>query len=63
MAAWIFQANPDVFDIDGYLDSCSGDFYWLVTRYKDQLALGDKVYIWRSTSCMKTCTRSGIAPK
>jgi predicted HNH restriction endonuclease len=60
MAAWIFQANPDVFDIDGYLDSCSGDFYWLVTRYKDQLALGDKVYIWRSQGKSKDKSKSGV---
>lgn len=60
MTTWIFQANPDVFDIDGYLESCSGDFYWSVTRYRDQISPGDKVYIWRSLGRTKDKSRSGI---
>jgi hypothetical protein len=48
MKAWIFQGNPSVFDIDGYLTASSGVISWRVVRYADQMAVGDTVYIWRS---------------
>ncbi len=38
MATYIFQANPDSFDIDGYLSARTGDFWFLVTRHKNELA-------------------------
>lgn len=46
--AWIFQGNPSVFDIDGYLAASIGVITWRVTRYGDQMAVGDTAYIWRS---------------
>jgi len=46
--SWIFQANPDRFDIDGYLQTRPHEFSWLVTRYQNELNIGDRVYIWRS---------------
>lgn len=45
---WIFQCDPKRFDIDGYLAQNSGQLSWLVARYKDQIAIGDRVYLWRS---------------
>lgn len=60
MATWIFQGNPNIFDIDGYLEACSGDFHWQVGRYQENLSIGDKVYIWRSQDKSKDKTRSGI---
>jgi|SRR5688572_4753190 len=60
MATWIFQANPDVFDIDGYLAVSTGDFRFLVTRYKNELAVGDTVYIWRSIGKKGDSDRAGI---
>lgn len=60
MATWIFQGNPNIFDIDGYLEACSGDFYWQVSRYQESLSIGDKVYIWRSQGKSKDKNRSGI---
>jgi hypothetical protein len=48
MRTWIFQGNPDDFDIDGYLATRPVELPWLVTRYADQIAVGDRVYIWRT---------------
>ncbi len=45
---WIFQANPDRFDIDGFLKQAAGQMSWLVARYKDEIGVGDTVYLWRS---------------
>ena len=48
MRTWIFQGNPEVFDIEGYLAASSGLITWTVARYADQISPGDSVYIWRS---------------
>jgi hypothetical protein len=45
---WIFQCNPDRFDIEGYLKQSSGELSWLVARYKSDIKIGDTVYLWRS---------------
>jgi hypothetical protein len=39
MATWIFQGNPNIFDIDGYLEACSGDFHWQVSRDQENLSV------------------------
>jgi HNH endonuclease/EVE domain len=48
MRTWVFQGNPDDFDIDGYLATRPAEFPWLVTRYADEIGVGDRVYIWRT---------------
>lgn len=48
MATWIFQANPDKFDIDGYLSQGSERITWLVNQYPDQILEGDQVFLWRA---------------
>ena len=48
MRTWIFQGNPDDFDIDGYLATRPVEFPWLATCYADDIAVGDRVYIWRT---------------
>jgi hypothetical protein len=48
MQAWIFQGNPDEFDLDGYLASRPGQVTWLVRRYASEIAVGDHVYVWRN---------------
>lgn len=45
---WLFQCNPERFDIDGYLKQSSGQLSWLVARYKNEMEQGDTVYLWRS---------------
>ena len=48
MQTWIFQANPDRFDIDRFLDEGPDETLWLVRRQGHQMQIGDQVFIWRS---------------
>jgi 5-methylcytosine-specific restriction endonuclease McrA len=45
---WIFQGNPDRYDIDGYLAARPAELLWLVTRYESDISVGDRVYLWRN---------------
>ncbi|MGD0192882.1 MAG: EVE domain-containing protein [Rhizomicrobium sp.] len=45
---WIFQCNPNRFDIDGFLAARPGRTTWLVTRLGGQMKVGDDAFIWRS---------------
>jgi len=44
---WIFQGNPNAFDIEQYLVS-SEEITWTVSRFADKIKSGDKVLIWKS---------------
>lgn len=57
--SWLFQANPDQFDIDAFLATRPPSFLWVVTRYKDRIAPGDQVFIWRAAGT-ESSTPSGI---
>lgn len=46
---WIFQANPDLFDVRGASAQLK-DFTWLVRQHTGQVASGDRVYLWESGS-------------
>lgn len=48
MQTWLFQGNPDEYDIDGYLHSRPAQLVWLVTRYASEIAVGDRIYLWRN---------------
>jgi len=48
MAAWIFQGNPDTFDVDGYLEQCNSSVLWLVRQHAKDITVGDTVFLWRS---------------
>ena len=48
MQTWIFQGNPDEYDIDGYLASRPAQVVWLVSRYASEIAIGDRAYLWRN---------------
>jgi len=48
MAAWIFQGNPNTFDVDGYLEQCNSSVLWLVRQHGKEIAVGDTVFLWRS---------------
>lgn len=52
--AWIFQGNPKIFDIDDYLARSSGLIYWRATRYRANIEIGGRVFIWRAG------TKSGV---
>ncbi len=45
--AWVFQANPRLYDIDAAVRALS-EMTWTVSAYKDQIAVGDEVFVWRS---------------
>lgn len=52
-SAWIFQAHPRDWDIDRYLDDVRAGRvdarpHWLVTRYANDIAVGDRVFLWRA---------------
>lgn len=53
MTTWIFQGNPDDYDIDGYLASRPTNVTWLVTRYGSEITVGDRVYFWRNQGTAK----------
>jgi predicted RNA-binding protein with PUA-like domain len=44
---WIFQGNPDHFDIDRYISNRQ-EITWSVRQYVDRLRAGDEVLLWRS---------------
>ena len=44
----MFQTNPGRFDIDGFLATRPATTTFLVTRYRQEIAVGDQVFIWRS---------------
>ena len=44
---WIFQGNPDVFDIEEYLSSHVGQVVdWSANQLSDQMNVDDVVYFW-----------------
>jgi MoxR-like ATPase/predicted RNA-binding protein with PUA-like domain len=48
--AWLFQANPDYFELDAALASLDS-IEWTVKRYPStEVHAGDRAYIWRSGS-------------
>jgi hypothetical protein len=44
---WIFQWNPDQFDVDGYIGGRQ-EVVWSVRQHKDRILAGDRVLLWRS---------------
>ena len=48
--AWIFQGNPQKFDVDDYLARYPELIYWRVPRYQSEIVVGDRVFIWRAGS-------------
>ncbi len=52
--AWIFQGNPTKFDIDGYLARYPDRIYWRTPRFRTEIKVGDRTFIWRAA------TNSGI---
>lgn len=53
MRTWIFQCNPNDFDIDGYLALGPNEITWLVRRYATEIQPGDVAYMWRSAGGLK----------
>jgi hypothetical protein len=57
-STWIFQGNPDYFDIQGYLELKAPRISWLVRRYADHMVPGDRVFLWQAGGKQKA--ESGI---
>jgi hypothetical protein len=45
--SWIFQANPEIYDIDGALHSLA-ELSWVVRQHNKDVHPGDRVYMWRA---------------
>ncbi len=54
MSHWIFQGNPDVFDIDTYLRE-KDEITWTVRQrhLADQIKVDDEVFLWRAAGRQK----------
>ncbi|MFO1419163.1 MAG: EVE domain-containing protein [Methylotetracoccus sp.] len=48
MAAWVFQGNPDRFDIDDYVARYPELIYWRTPRHAKEISAGDRAFLWRS---------------
>lgn len=49
MQSWIFQGNPKVFDIDGYLRDRKFISWSLRQKhYINRINIGDEIYLWRA---------------
>lgn len=48
MKTWIFQANPDRFDLDAYLAADLETINWVVRQHREKVDLGDTVFIWQA---------------
>jgi predicted RNA-binding protein with PUA-like domain len=64
MNYWIFQCNPDDFDVDEYLRRITAqnpsEFRWNVRQHAKDMAKGDQVFIWRAAG-NRGCQRGIIA--
>ena len=45
--AWLFQSNPDLYDLRGALRSLKEQI-WSVRRFAKEIRLGDRVYVWEA---------------
>lgn len=62
MAAFIFQGNPDRFDVDGYLadaERTGSPILWAVSQHEADIQIGDTAYIWRAAGSV-TKAISGV---
>jgi hypothetical protein len=62
MNYWLFQGNPDQFDVDEYLTS-TDKIYWSVSvkKYQSEISIGDLVFLWRAQG--KANAVSGVIAK
>jgi hypothetical protein len=48
MAYWIFKYNPEKYRLDDRLADPNPEITWTVSRYRDEIAPGDTVFLWRT---------------
>jgi hypothetical protein len=59
MTEWIFQANPDSFDLDGYLATSPATMLYLANQHRASMNVGDTVFLWRAIGS-GAATLSGV---
>ena len=62
MAAFIFQGNPDRFEVDAYLENAEktgSPILWAVSQHEADIQIGDTAYIWRAAGAV-TKAISGV---
>jgi hypothetical protein len=45
---WVFQANPKQFRISEFLETQPADFLWMARQRVGDMAVGDRVFVWRA---------------
>jgi hypothetical protein len=62
MGTWIFQGDPDTFDIDGYLQTARR-IRWTVRQahLADKMRPGDRVFLWRAKGSAKESVAGVVA--
>jgi predicted RNA-binding protein with PUA-like domain len=48
MAFWIFKYNPEKYHLAERLADSNPDITWTVSRYRNQIAPGDTIFIWET---------------
>ncbi len=48
MNYWIFKCNPENYRLDARLADPEPKSSWTVTRYRDEIAAGDIVFVWQT---------------
>lgn len=48
--AWVFQANPNIYDLEAALNAGQRTFRWSVNQHKEHIHTDDRVYLWLSGS-------------
>lgn len=46
MAFWIFKCNPEKYRLEDRLGDPNPTLTWTVTRHREEMAVGDTVYLW-----------------
>jgi predicted HNH restriction endonuclease len=59
MKYWIFQANPDYFNVDEYFKA-TNQVYWSVPKRAKDMKIGDPVVFWRAKGRQKEPKPSGV---
>jgi len=44
---WIFQANPEYYDLEGALKNCE-EINWGISQHQEKIKKGDEVFLWLS---------------
>ena len=60
-STWIFQGNPDIFNVNAYLEeqfAAEKPINWVVRQHRSKVKTWDLVYIWRSAGKLRA--ESGV---